>query len=422
MKFNITHWHQETKITEHQEREIYDLLSWKTTPCFITPGRTAWHNLKERITLNGIPYSALKLKGIGVWNPDHLRKSSRMQKEKTYNQPHPPTNIKYESGRQVKHFGFSKNGDYLNITSKVTPFGGIEHHRAVQEYEIALHLHNNQVSVTPPLLVIEYPDSFFGENTMGAVVSLVEESIPYRLDRIFQGNQEDVNYWKFYKNLLDDLMIFPNKTLEAQKAKTLQKVMEKIGSELFKFSFCGAFRHSGGLDNFYYCFRTHQVVFTDLDSSLFLTRINEKNRPLEILRDLISVMHKFLHHLSALVNKSSSDVIRELRKNDPVYALLRAYFRDVSFIELQYLSDILWDYFEDTPPHIWRSYHLTGEKDMFYIFCLIILLPLYSKTDLQKKYPNSWKKMDLICKSKKSLGERYGELDFLLKKYEKLNN
>ncbi len=416
MKFNITHQSELVDLSKGQQDEINDLLSWETPPQFLAPGRTAWHVLKNPISVSGKPFAALKLKGIGIWNPESAHQFRGQYEKKIYNAPHPPTSEKYETGQKVKHFGFSGQGDFRTLTSEISPFGGIEHRRALQEYEAALHLYKNKVSVTPPLLVAEYPDHLFEGKVMGVAVSLVEENNPYRLDRVlFQTEKNNPQFQKFYEALFEDLKVSKTSEPKMQRTEILAKLMQKVGEELYKFSSSGIYRHSGGLDNFYYCLGSQKVVFTDLDSSRFLKTTEKEIQPLEILRDQISVMHKFLHHLASLIEKSPYEVA-DFKSQDPLYAFLSAYFGGNFSTELKKISEVLWEYFESVPPDVWRSHHLSGEKDCFYIFCLIALSPLYKKTSLNEKYPNQWTQEALLKNAKTALGERYKTLECLLEK------
>jgi len=391
-------------------------LSWKSTPHFFIPGRTAWEILDKPIKIAGddLEYKALRCKGIGVWNPKKGFRIPELHRLKTYEIPSPPTCELYNPGIARKHFGFSKNGDFKFITSSPSPFGGIGHDRALQEYTNALYLYNHGVSVTPPMLVAEYSDLFFKKKSMGVVVTLSRTTIPFRLNKILgQLDKYNPNYHIYYQNLIDNLEISRSLDPALQRIEILNILMTKIGDELRKFSSCGVYRHSGGLDNFFYCFKSKKVIFTDLDSSRLLNELPKVVQPLEILRDLISVMHKFLHVLTFQIEKSLYK-IHDFKESDPLYSLMLGYFGSNFDTDVKVVSPILWKYFSATSLDTWRRQNFSEEKDVFYIFCLIALMPIYKKSKLNKKYESHWNQDDLLKKAQILSKERYKMLEILL--------
>ena len=92
--FTVTHRYQDVDISEQEWEHILALATWKQMPKFAVRGRSAWHILREVVSLKSTPahtLKAAKLKGIGVWNPESAAKNRDSLMVPMSDIPMPPT-------------------------------------------------------------------------------------------------------------------------------------------------------------------------------------------------------------------------------------------------------------------------------------------------------------------------------------------
>ncbi|NKB84798.1 hypothetical protein HED51_23870 [Ochrobactrum grignonense] len=108
-----------------------------------------------------------------------------------------------------------------------------------------------------------------------------------------------------------------------------------------QFSAAGLYRYSAEFPNFDFDFRHAEVVFTDLDSSLFLDGLEPPARARQILRDAASMIYHLVAKFSG-PTALGAYTIKALLKSDPIYAALRGYFHQLNEDDAKRVSQRLW--------------------------------------------------------------------------------
>ncbi len=363
IKFVISHRYEKVKISDEEVSRILDIASWKQTPFFLTPGRCAWHILKKPASFTNSIYKfrAVKLKGVGIWNPKNRQGYSGIHDGEIYEKPHPPTTSEYGYTTKLNHVGFNESGEYSLLYSNPAPYGGIIHDRALLEYKNAKLLIENNIPSIAPLVVIKYKNEYiFQDHDMGAVISLSPDDSPSRLHSILfcedLSNNEKHNY---YNKVCNSLGIQENKSKDNTRLETICLLCRKLGKTLHDFGAVGLFRYSSGFDNVCYCPERKVVFLTDLDSSLNLSSQSTEIRPLQLIRDLASALYKFLFRLSN-PNALYKYKINQLLQYDPLFYLISGYFPDTTEESIRSITKQLWNYFIHTYYILKRSNSIPG--------------------------------------------------------------
>ena len=429
----VTHFFDQVEIPEDEVGNILKIASWQITPKFPYPGRTAWHVFKKPVYLKSDKerrFYAAKLKGIGVWNPGnaHLYSGVHQPQGASSETPIPPTTEEYKFTASIAHFGFTDDGCFQAVYSEPAPFGGILHRRAVQEYENTSWLLLREVPSVVPLLVVRLPDSYkFMNQDMGISVVLSEEIEPYRLHLIHFGEGELTEQeHKYYTKLRQAIGISGDVCDENTRLQVINALTGKIGKLMHDFSAAGLYRYSGGWEDLQFCVKKKSLFLVDLDSSRSLTELTPRTKPLQILRDLSSSIHKLLNtfYYPTVMDKYT---FSNLVDYDPVFEMLSAYFPASSEEKVKRASKRFWAFFA---PHLFlmkrhrnqilsewdyenrKSYKI--DDDIFYSLAILNLFPLYCESDLNSIYPCECTMDDLRTRAQSFLGERYQYLSYLL--------
>lgn len=425
LNYTITHQYNKISVPENITREVLDKASWNEEPTFLTQGRTAWFKLKEPIKIQSeIPFNvkAIKMKGIGVWNPEGRHALKQECK------PIPPTNLIYQ--REAPHFGFDKEGNIVKIHSADAPYGGICHNRAIQEYENAQILFESGVYSIIPYMVIKYDDLFFETKSnisqMGAVLSLCPEENPYRL--LFLGwdnkyvTKELLEYYDCIKKRLN---ISGNILDVRTKLAVSAMIAEQFGNSVRGFTEAGRFIHSGGWENIQFDMERGHIFLTDLDSSKDINIIPERMRAIQSLRDLISNLYRYLNKVYYPKAIKMYGLENILEYDIPFY-LIKGYMPEISDVKIKEISRKIWNFFipyflimknnefrlEDIPKDIRKSFKF--DTDYFYILCLNLLYPEFLKTKSKNIKNDSFTPKELLEKSKNYLGENFSYIEMFL--------
>ena len=431
IELEITHLFDQIAIPEDELEELLKIASWQIQPQFPYPGRTAWHVFKKPVHLKNDKdktFCASKLKGAGVWNPEKFHLYFGDHARATGEEPVRPFTEDYKFTSSIPHFGFTETGCFMAVYSEPTPFGGMLHRRSVQEYENSQRMLAYGVPAFVPLLVARLPECYkFMDQAMGIVISLSEESQPYRLHLMhFGGNELNVPELKYFTRLRQSFGISSGAFDESTRLQTINALAGQIGMLLHDFSSAGLYRHSGGWDDLSYCLKTRQVFLADLDSNRCLAELSACERPLQILRDLSSSIHKLLdmfYYPTVLDKYTFSDLVA----SDPVAEMISAYFPTSDVAKIKRVAGRFWDYFA---PHYFlmqrylrqvlsewdqerhKSYKM--EDDIFFTLSMLNLFPHYYGSDLNSLYPTELDLGDLEERAQAFLGERYQYVGYLL--------
>ena len=154
---------------------------------------------------------------------------------------------------------------------------------------------------------------------------------------------------------------------------------------------------------------------TDLDSSLLLRDIPVVREGLEILRDLISAIHKMFLHFAILQCRGVAglDVVREY---SILTKLLTGYFDDISENRIGAVAEDLikiWDADFVALKEWPRDGRLAGEgdlylrRDWFYTFALLKLSPLFVESHVGSAYSGSLNDRRLMQSARSYLQEEF---------------
>ncbi|WP_157261127.1 hypothetical protein [Paenibacillus wynnii] len=419
LQYQITHRNEQIRLPEEDVEAILRLAGWEETPTFLTEGRTAWYKLKEPVAVEGgITVKAVKMKGVGVWNPEG-RHADEFQKV-----PIPPTDRVYM--REAAHFGFHTDGTLKEIYSEDAPYGGICHHRAIREYENAEILCRNGVPSILPYLVIEYPDLLFKGQTMGAVLSLCSEAEPYRLLFLGWDNRYvDANVLEYYKEIQEVLGISGDLREASTKLRMSQKIGEQFGRAVRGLSESGLFIHSGGWENIQFSRESGRIFLTDLDSTRSQSGLLERMRPVQALRDFVSNLYRYVNKLY-YPKAISVYGTEELLEYDVVFHLMKGYLYEIEDDTLKQAAKEIWRFFmpyfdmmkknegklEDIPKDIRKSFKF--DTDLFYLVCLNLLYPLFLRTESNTIGKDFYSPEELLINTKAYLGSRFAYLEMHL--------
>lgn len=338
LRYRITHQFAEIQISEKNLAKLLEVVSWQQVPFFPDRERTAWHVFEDNQLSAKPQFRAAKLKGVGVWNPQEVRLYTAIRADSFLDQPQPPQAQEYKTIATYRHVGFTKEGEYTEVYSQATPFGGITHSRAFQEYHNAQKLWEKNVPAIAPFMVMQYPDYEFQGEPLGAVISLFPEIYPYRLDMLFHPNRclepEERNFCAMVRESLGLSGSFNDET---ERLKSITILGRKVGKLIHDFSKAGLYRHSGGWGNIQYCVEQGQPFLTDLDSTRNVDELPKLVQPLQILRDLASSLHWFLarFYRPMLLDEYT---LTNLLKYDPLSEIIGGYFVDASQAYIQQIA------------------------------------------------------------------------------------
>jgi hypothetical protein len=431
IELEITHFFEQVEIPEDELESLLKIASWQIKPQFPYPGRTAWYAFKRPVHLKNDKektFCAAKLKGVGAWNPEKVHLYSGVHEEACGETPIQPTTNEYKFTSSMAHFGFTDDGCFKVVFSEPAPFGGILHRRAVQEYENALRLLAHGVQAIVPLLVARLPDCYkFMDQDMGIVVALSEEIEPYRLHLIHFGENElTEREQKYYAGLRQSIGISGDFLDEKIRLQMINTLAGQIGKLMHDFSAAGLYRHSGGWEDLSFCIKNKGIFLTDLDSSRCLAELTPCTKPLQILRDLSSSIHKLLNtfYYPTVLDKYT---FSNLVAYDPISEMLSSYFPASKDEKIKRVAARFWNYFA---PHFFlmkkyrnqvlaewecerrKSYKM--DDDIFFTLSMLSLFPLYCESDLNSFYPSEFTLGDLRERARVFLGERYQYISYLL--------
>jgi len=470
IKLEITHLFDQVEIPEDEMESLLGVASWQSEPQFPYPGRSAWHVFKKPVYLKNDKekiFRAAKLKGVGVWNPENFHLYSGVHGMAYCYKPIQPTTEDYKFTSSIAHFGFTDEGFFEAVYSEPAPYGGILHRRAVQEYENSLRMLAHGVPAQVSLLVARLPASYkFMDEDMGIVISLSEEIEPFRLHLIHFGDHELFEQeLKYYTRLQKSIGLPENIQDENIRLQTINALSGQIGKLLHDFSAAGLYRHSGGWEDLSFCLKNKRVFLADLDSNRCMAELTACTRPLQILRDLSSSIHKLLNmfYYPTVLDKYT---FSNLVASDPVSEMLSAYFPASNAGKIKKVAARFWDYFAphfflmqrwvhgncqgevvdegvvrakpaqhpnifpsitripngpqryrnrvlgEREPEIRKSYKMDDE--IFFTLSMLNLFPLYSESDLYSFFPTDCTLGDLEERAQAFLGEKYHYVSYLL--------
>lgn len=425
----ITHYSDNVKISKKELTKILDCVSWKEPPRFIQPGRTAWHFFEEPPTLNdniGCVLYTAKLKGVGIWNPQMPGTYSGVHTNTYLETPNKPTTEEYKYTARIPHVGFDEKGCFKTVYSSSSPYGGLTHERAVQEFANGLILYKSGIHSTIPLMVVEYEGQYtFQGKKMGAVISLAPVKFPYRAHNIMFLRNLEPEATKYWDEIRLSLRIQDSLDDEIARLKLLKIIGASFGKTLRGFAESGLYRHSGGLDNIFFCTQCHRAVLTDLDSSRNLNELASNVQALQVLRDIASVLYKFLYRLGH-PDAINNYTIENLTKFNPLIDIIMGYFPESTELAAQQVSHRLLTYFvpyffvlkkhqemvqQDGLINI-QEYII--DRNLFYVLCIKNLSSLFVGSKLASLYPYEHNDKEFMKNAQVFLGNQYEYLIYLL--------
>jgi hypothetical protein len=421
MDFEISKRFRGVEIAEGDYSHILNLIGWREQPSFPIPGRVANYTFASKAYLptQGVYFYSAKLKGIGIWNPEHFKTYSGVHNGKIFNEPHPPTTLEYEYTASIAHFGITNDGEYGLFHSEPAPFGGITHNRALREYDNAVSLLTQKVPVTAPFLVAKYKGLLFKDQELGVVVSLLPFEYPYRLHLILHDRRKlSETEQRFVGEVYQSCGVHAESYDYYDQLKVINTIYQIYGCTVRKFSQAGLYRHSGGLDNLYYNTANARAYLTDLDSSDDLQKLPEDIRSLQILRDFASVLYKFLYRIcsSRLIH---SHHIEPLREFDPLGKAITGFFPDIDLSMAGDVSSTLWDYFapifnaiKEQSVQSYASVNISDylERDLFFVLAMTKMHPLYLRSSINQLFPCNETFDQMLLKARNYLKGRFSSL------------
>jgi hypothetical protein len=381
-----THHYSLADIESEQFDLLMDMVRWRTHPQFRIPGRTAWCELAKPASFrnrSNVEYRAAKIKGVGLWNPAGYLHSGVQQGQRS-EQAIRPTTSEYEPMARLRHFGISQGGEFIEVASKATPYGGIVHERALLEYTNAARLLEHGVPSVAPLVVVRYPELNFREQSMGAVITLSTERQPYRAHVDYIGEYGEIAK-SYYLRLYQVLGIDGDPQQPFVQWQAFRAVCQHLGRLIRGFSGAGLYRYGAHLENVHFDIDRGELFLTDLDSTLRLDDLPSGPQPLrslQILRDIASALHKIALRLHYFVTLDRFPIAL-IRTIDPFAAFLRGYFPEPADERIHRAVESFW---LATIPHLFlrkrfrgaagsrdRDLLRTYEVDRDVFFCLAIL-------------------------------------------------
>ena len=431
IELEITHFFEQIEIPDDELESLLRVASWQSEPQFPCPGRSAWYVFKKPVHLKNDKekiFHAAKLKGVGVWNPEKFHLYSGVHGMAYSEKPIPPSTEEYKFTSSIPHFGFTEEGYFKAVYSEPAPYGGILHRRAVQEYENSHIMLAHGVPSQVSLLVARLPARYkFMDEDMGIVVSLSEEIEPFRLHLIHFGENElNEPEQKYYKSLRESIGISGDILDEKIRLQTINALSGQIGRLSHDFSAAGLYRHSGGWEDLSFTVKNKRVFLADLDSNRCLAELTACTRPLQILRDLSSSVHKLLNmfYYPTIMDKYT---FSNLVASDPVSEMLSGFFPTSNAGKIKKVAARYWDYFAphfflmqrylhqvlgESEREIRKSYKMDDE--IFFTLSMLNLFPLYGESDLNSFFPFVCTLSDLEERAQVFLGERYQYVKYLL--------
>lgn len=437
LAYEITHIYDGIQISEQELRRLIDIASWnEKVPHFEAPGRVAWENLEEPVSLKADPerqFLVAKLKGVGVYNPPLEKKYSGVILEQYDEKPSHPTTLTWKDLVTYPHFGIADDGNYKFAYSHPAPIGGILHERALAEYSVAKKMLEAGISSVVPLAVIKYDDFYFRGKQMGAVITLSVSKSHLRASEALWGTA--VNRGKnpqadaYYDDMRATLGVEGDPADETTRLETMRLIAGRIGKLMRQFSLAGFYRYSGEWSNYQFSAETNELLFIDLDSSRVMAddKLPDFRQSLEAIRDLATAIYRSTAKLAypTVVDKYT---LSNLLKYNPIFELLRNYFPEAAEEDLQQVSRKLYNFFipywfllkkyRDPIYNVeWdrerrKTYKM--DHDLFYILVITSLFPIFEASALGKKYPACPDQATLLQRAKDHLGDRYEYFLYLL--------
>ena len=431
----VTHRFEGVDISDQEFEKLLAIASWKVLPKFPRRGRMAWHILEEPASLVSNPnykLRAAKIKGVGAWNPPSVSRFRDPLLDFFTEEPIQPTTKPLDSFVTYPHLGFTKDGDYTLAYGSLAPVGGILHDRALLEYNSAQTLLKKGVPTIVPMVVIQYKGDYqFQGKPMGAVISLLPDTAPYRLSEVqfgaaTQACGKDEGGDRYYNRVLESLGVKGDPMLETTRLEAINILSRQAGKSVHDFTMAGLYRYSPEWSNFNYDFERQEILFTDLDSTLHMDELSDDLRTLQALRDLGSIVYRTLSKFGtpSVLDKYT---LTNLLKYDPLTELILGYFPDAPETEVKQISKRLWNCFipylfllkkhQQAIQNDWsserrRSYKM--DHDLFYIVAMTNLYPFFCESDVFRLYPSNLSLEQLMKKAEVYLGERYEYFLYLL--------
>jgi len=248
----ITHRFDDVNISEREFDILLDIVSWKRTPKFPRRGRMAWHILDEPASVPAFPdlqLRAAKIKGIGAYNPPDDGRYRDPLLDYFIDAPIQPTTEPLDSFVTYPHVGIDKEGEFMWAYGSISPVGGIVHDRALREFQMAKILVEHRVPTIVPLVVVQYEERLtFNEQPMGAVISLLPNTAPYRLSEIQYGAAiqpgEDPDKDAYCREVQDSLGVAGDLTVEETRLEVINLLARKVGKLIRDFTAAGLYRYS----------------------------------------------------------------------------------------------------------------------------------------------------------------------------------
>jgi hypothetical protein len=437
LNYTVTHFYDGLTISEREVRRLLDIASWNgAVPNFTRRGRGSWESLNEDVTLKATPslhFHAVKMKGIGLWNPTLPGDSAYSNKlhDGTGDEPVPPLTDVLEYLVTYPHFGIGHDGEYKYAYSSRSPIGGIVHERAHREFWSAQRLIEHGVPCIAPLAVVEYDESLrFDGEPMGAVITLSPGSAPYRISEVMFGagvnRGADSKFDAHYDAMREALGIPGDPDDETVRLKVICALAREAGKLLHDFSMANLYRYSGDWGNFVYSTEGKQLFLIDLDSVQDIANLPDAVKPMQVWRDIVSAIYRMLAKFG-YPTALDKYTLNNLLAYDPMAALMSGYFTEIPEAEIRAASRRLWAAFV---PHLFllkkhkdairdewtgdqrKSYKM--DHDLFYILALTILRPFFERSPVGRKFPSAITEAEMWAKAKRFLGYRYEYFTYLM--------
>lgn len=392
------------------QQTVDNIIKWKTTPPFIKMGRSAWMPLNEsvHISLDGREFqiNSLKIKGVGLC--DHLGRVFPPRTEPYY-RIHP-------------HIGFTRTGEIIHIKSDPSPIGGIVFEKAQNEFNISRRLLAADCPSIIPLFLYEYfePELIFNVNgskssSYGAVISGLPDKNLIRFDTVLFYENAKIEDRNIINSWADALGYSGDKNY-----LSVVKVIARLyGKAIKSFHNSGFYRYSGQPDNYAYSLQTKKVFLIDLDTSRKLTECSEAEKPLQLIRDVVSGLYGITAYVlrKANINIYTPEVFNGRKILE---SLLEGYFEDVpqekihsfseqldshysmiydeasaahKFMERNNSNELITDFQEYRHQTI-KQYWIDRDKTLCFYLALVWEIYVYSND--AKKYPLPYSKSKLI--------------------------
>jgi hypothetical protein len=382
---------------------VEDVVAWRVrhrADWYFRPGRTL-----HLVTEGG---SVLKIKGAGCYNPpgasfSGLKRTKSPVPESS--DPMPP--LESEFKRDLIHVDPAERSPYEleSVQSMPAPVGGMTIDAAVNDQLVFAALQAAEVPSNAPVTCIRYRDLNLNGRPLAASVSLLpRRSLPFTPYEIYCGwltalATDDLERYVRSNTGTGRALSEPEHRLEL-----VAQLSQRAGELIAEFSLsAGLYRFSGSPDNWNMREEADSpLYFSDVDTARFLKAVPERQRPWEVLRNLLTAIHQWTYFFIPSLTYAESGYSYELiREFDFIRPMIEGFFPDARQADVSSAVSQIWELLEP----VFVSLRLEREplglrggeyflqaiypRPTFYLLVLAALAPLVQRSQVAAAYPDT---------------------------------